>query len=160
MKVIFTDQSLKAACRTLTKSMSFQVLSLKILASREVIREGLDYSSYLGGSIKDELDGLGKFAGTFVVKAFWDEASVNGKILSLEEWDSRRQDWQVCLRAFWEGPEFSIFERIHDGKREWQILDIDGTIKTLQLSSRGTQIYGYWTDGVFTKNSDSYPNGY
>ena len=75
MKVIFTDQSLAAACQTLTKSMNFQVLSLKILASREVIREGLDYSSYLGGSIKEELDGLGKFAGTFVVKAFWDEAS-------------------------------------------------------------------------------------
>ena len=160
MKVIFTYQSFKAACRTLTKSMSFQVLSLKILASREVIREGLDYSSYLGGSIKEELDGLGKFAGTFVVKATWDEASVNGKILSLEEFDSRREEWRLCLRAFWEGPEFSIFERIHDGKREWQILDIDGKIKTLQLSSRGTQIYGYWTDGVFTKSPDSYPNGY
>ena len=81
MKVIFTYQSLKAACQTLTKSMSFQVLSLKLLASREVIREGLDYSSYLGGSIKEELDGLGKFASTFVVKAISTEASVNGKVL-------------------------------------------------------------------------------
>ena len=77
--------------------------------------EGESYLSVTRSSLseEEELDGLDKFAGTFVVKAISTEASVNGKILPWEEWDSWRGDWRLCLRAFWEGPEFSIFERIH-----------------------------------------------
>ena len=123
--------------------MNFQVQPLKLLASRKVVREGLDYSSYLTGKTKEELDGLDKFAGHFVVKTASTKASNKGKILSEEEWNSWRQDWPICLRSFWDGAdEFSIFERIHDGKREWEILDRDGSIKKLQLSSRGAKIQG------------------
>ena len=43
--------------------MNFQVQPLKLLVTRKVVREGLDYSSYLTGKTKEELDGLDKFAG-------------------------------------------------------------------------------------------------
>ena len=132
--------------------MNFQVQPLKLLASREVVRERLDYGSYLTGKTKEELDGLDKFAGKYVVKTALTKASKKGKILSEEEWDSLRQRWAICLRSFWDGAdEFSIFDRIHDGKREWEILDRDGSIKKLQLSSRGTRIYGRWVGNRFIK---------
>ena len=141
--------------------MNFQVQPLKLLVTRKVVREGLDYSSYLTGKTKEELDGLDKFAGKYVVKTAVTKASKKGKILSEEEWDSLRQRWAICLRSFWDGAdEFSIFERIHEGKREWEILDKDGNIKKLQLTSRGTRVNGYWTNTRFIKSPDSYPNGY
>ena len=92
--------------------MNFQVQPLKLLASRKVVREGLDYSSYLTGKTKEELDELDKFAGRYVVKTSSTKASKKGKILSEEEWDSWRQDWPICLRSFWDGAdEFSIFKK-------------------------------------------------
>ena len=38
--------------------MVFLVLPLKAPVARMVIRERMDYKDYLGGSLKDELDGL------------------------------------------------------------------------------------------------------
>ena len=35
--------------------------------ARKVIREGMDYESYLGGRVKEELDGLAGLAGRYVV---------------------------------------------------------------------------------------------
>ena len=133
--------------------MNFQVQPLKLLVTRKVVREGLDYSSYLTGKTREELDELDKFAGHFVVKTASTKASIKGKILSEEEWNSWRQDWPICLRSFWDGAdEFSIFDRIHDGKREWEILDRDGSIKKFQLLSRGTRIYGRWEGNRFIKS--------
>ena len=41
----------------------FPVLPLKVLVARKVIREGMDYESYLGGRVKEELDGLAGLPG-------------------------------------------------------------------------------------------------
>ena len=38
--------------------MKFQVLPLRVLASREVVRERLDYKEHLGSATRDELDNL------------------------------------------------------------------------------------------------------
>ena len=65
--------------------MCFQIQPLKLLVSRKVVKEGLDYSNYLTGKTKEELDGLDEFAGTFVVKTASTKASKKGKILSEEE---------------------------------------------------------------------------
>ena len=43
----------------------FPVLPLKALVARKVIRERMDYESYLGGRVKEELDGLAGLAGLF-----------------------------------------------------------------------------------------------
>ena len=45
--------------------MRFQVLSLKVLALREVVREGLDYKGHLVGYTRQELDNLKKLSGRF-----------------------------------------------------------------------------------------------
>ena len=73
--------------------MCFQIQPLKLLVSRKVVKEGLDYSNYLTGKTKEELDRLDKFAGTFVVKKTAStKASIKGKIFSKKEWDSLRQE--------------------------------------------------------------------
>ena len=46
----------------------FPVLPLKVLVARKVIREGMDCESYLGGRVKEELDGLAGLAGRYVVE--------------------------------------------------------------------------------------------
>ena len=43
------------------------VLPLKVLATREVIRERMDYKDCLGGKLREELDGLARFEGKFVI---------------------------------------------------------------------------------------------
>ena len=47
------------------KLLKFQVLPLRVLASREVVRERLDYKEHLVGATRDELDNLGKLSGRF-----------------------------------------------------------------------------------------------
>ena len=47
------------------KLVKIQVLPLKVLASREVVRERLDYKEHLGGATRDELDNLEKLSGRF-----------------------------------------------------------------------------------------------
>ena len=47
------------------KLMRFQVLSLKVLALREVVREGLDYKEHLVSYTRQELYNLKKLSGRF-----------------------------------------------------------------------------------------------
>ena len=49
--------------------MNLQVQPLKILAMREVIMNRMDYSTYLTGTTKKELDRLDMLAGDFKVQA-------------------------------------------------------------------------------------------
>ena len=49
--------------------MNLQVPPLKLLATREVVTKRLDYSTYLNGIIKDEVDGLGRLAGNYKIHA-------------------------------------------------------------------------------------------
>ena len=49
--------------------MNLGVQSLKELATHEVVTKRLDYSTYLNGSTKDELDGLGRLAGNYKIHA-------------------------------------------------------------------------------------------
>ena len=49
--------------------MDLQVQPLKVLATREVVMNRLDYSTYLKGTAKDELDRLDNLAGKFLITA-------------------------------------------------------------------------------------------
>ena len=49
--------------------MNIQVLPLKVLVSREVVRNKMDYSTFLNGTLKEELDRLDWLAGNFRIKA-------------------------------------------------------------------------------------------
>ena len=49
--------------------MNLQVESLKVLVTRQVVMNRMDYSNYLNGTVKEELDGLDRLAGKFRVQA-------------------------------------------------------------------------------------------
>ena len=106
-----------------------------MLATREVIRNRLDYKDYLGGVVKEELDKLDWLEGKFFIDATEVEVQMAGKILSKEEWRSRIPS---SMTTYLEGKqEFSIFERTGEsGEREWDLQDTDGNFKRIQLSSR------------------------
>ena len=110
-------------------------IPLKVLATREVIRNRLDYKDYLGGVVKQELDRLNWLEGKFFIDATEVEVQMAGKILSKEEWMSRIPSSMI---TYLEGKqEFSIFERTGEsGEREWDLQDTDGNFKRIQLSSR------------------------
>ena len=48
--------------------MNLQVLPLRVLVSRQVIRDRMDYTGYLAGKTKSEMDILDGLAGRFVVQ--------------------------------------------------------------------------------------------
>ena len=117
----------------------FPVLPLKVLVARKVIRERMDYESYLGGRLKEELDGLAGLAGWYVVEdaklEVWDLE--NGNELSKEACEyvkpRLRRNIKPFLKPF--GSEFCIIEKKETVKREWELRDINGTTKTLHLSN-------------------------
>ena len=49
--------------------MNLQVQPLKVLATREVVMNKMDYSTFLGGTTKDELDKLDKLGGRYKIKS-------------------------------------------------------------------------------------------
>ena len=56
-------QSVFWTCLVLTSNMSLQVLPLKVLVSRQVIKDRMDYTGYLAGETKSEMDVLDRLAG-------------------------------------------------------------------------------------------------
>ena len=61
-------------------------IPLKVLATREAIKNRLDYKDYLGGVVKEELDRLNWLEGKFFIDDTIVEVWMAGKILSKEEW--------------------------------------------------------------------------
>ena len=49
--------------------MNLQVLPLKVLVSNQVVRNKMDYATYLNGTAKEELDRLDKLAGDFRIES-------------------------------------------------------------------------------------------
>ena len=75
----------------MTSKMNLQVQPLKVLATREVVMNRLDYSTYLNGTTKVELDRLDKLEGNFRIhssKLTIETLSVNtGKRLPSDDWE-------------------------------------------------------------------------
>ena len=69
--------------------MNLQVQPLKVLATREVVRNRLDYSTYLNGTTKVELDRLDKLEGNFRIHSskLTIETFVYGKRLPSDDWE-------------------------------------------------------------------------
>ena len=67
--------------------MNLQVQPLKILATREVIMNRIDYSTYLTGTTKDELDKLDKLAGRYKIQSsnMVNEALDNEKLWKISQ---------------------------------------------------------------------------
>ena len=133
----------------------FPVLPLKALVARKVIRERMDYESYLGGRVKEELDGLAGLAGRYVVEDAKLEVFdlKHGWKLVKAAWAWLKKEIPNNMKPFFnEKSEFCIIEKRKTGKKEWELQDINGTTKTLHLSNEvlrangGCHVDG-WMDG-------------
>ena len=114
----------------------FKVPSLKVLVTRTVIRERMDYKNYLGGKVKEELDSFDRLAGKFRIYNNKLEVERDGKKVSDEEWENVKLRLPSFMISFLDGKEeFTIFERSKPEKRKWTLQDIDGFLKKLYLSS-------------------------
>ena len=107
--------------------------------ARKVIRERMDYESYLGGRVKEELDRLEGLAGWHEVRGAKLEVLdlENGNELSKEACEYVKPRLQRNIKPFLKpfGSEFCIIEKKETVKREWELRDINGTTKTLHLSN-------------------------
>ena len=114
------------------------VLPLKVLATREVIRERMAYKDYLGGNVREELDRLNGFEGNFLIDTSEMMVKREGKNLSKEEWRYMKRRMPTDVISFLNGKkDFHIVERKGRlGKREWALRDVDNSSKKLQLGRR------------------------
>ena len=123
--------------------MNLQVLPLRVLLSRQVIRDRMDYTGYLAGKTRSELDILDRLAGRFVVEVseltvqrFW-----GGDKLSADEWEAKRSKISSefpQFNNFLDGTaEISIAETSSSaGARMWIVSDVDGVPKRFQMTSK------------------------
>ena len=110
--------------------MALQVQSLKVLATRVVMMKNIDYSTYLTGVTKEELDRLDKLEGKYRIQSskVTIEAHYNGKRLPSDDWEY----FMECLGKYMPDdlikmiesePEFSIIQESRNGLRNWVVLD-------------------------------------
>ena len=99
--------------------MNFQVQPLKVLATREVVMNRMDYSTFLTGTTKDELDRLDvdNLAGTFKVQSskLTIEAVYNGQRLPSENWEYFKECFNLpplLIKIIEDTEEFNIHERV------------------------------------------------
>ena len=74
--------------------MNLQVLSLKVLATRQVVKNRLNYSTYLNGTVKDELDRLDRIEGNFRIQASKLTVEAHYKGMRLPD------DWGIFKECF------------------------------------------------------------
>ena len=123
--------------------MSLQVLPLRVLVSRQVIKDRMDYTGYLAGKTRSEMDILDRLAGRFVVQAseLTVERVFGGEKLPADEWERRRRELPATWINFLDGTEeISIVEKSSSGARKWVISDVDGVKKGFLLTSRGRML--------------------
>ena len=149
----------------MAQNTKFEVMSLKVLATRKVIKERMDYKDYLGGRVKEEMDWLERLQGTFLVDRTEVEVTRLWETLETKKvrkhWNFLRKKLPTEVLAFLEGKkEFSISETAKSEKREWDLQDVDGSSKRFQLSNsmRVAEDNGGWKyqeelikDGILIK---------
>ena len=132
----------------LTSNMNLQVLPLRVLVSRQVIADRMDYMGYLAGKTKSEMDILDRLTGRFVVQAseLTVERFLGGEKLPAEEWERRRSEMPGTLIKLLDGTEeISIVEETNFGARTWVIFDVDGKEKGFLLRSSDEMLKNnYW----------------
>ena len=124
--------------------MNLQVLPLRVLVSRQVIRDRMDYTGYLAGKTKSEMDVLDRLAGRVVVQS--SELTVERYLGAKENKDEDKWDglheWELpasSLKSFLYGEtaDISIVDTSGYGGRRWDISDVDGLKKSFLLRSEG-----------------------
>ena len=105
--------------------MLFQVLPLKVLVTREVIKRKMDYSSYLNGTAKEELDKLDKLAGNYRIEDV--RLTIDG--CSWQDLKKKGQMPNWVMNMLERKSDFSIVEKMNNGMRTWIVRSANGTEK-------------------------------
>ena len=140
-------QSVFWTCMVLTSNMNLQVLPLRVLVSRQVIADKMDYTGYLAGKTKSELDILDRLTGRFVVQAseLTVERFLGGDKLPAEEWERRRSEIPGFLINFLDGMEdIYIIETFSSEARTWVMSDVDCVTKGFPLTSSWMLQANHW----------------
>ena len=117
----------------MTSKMNIQVLPLKVLVTRQVVRNKMEYSTFLNGTLKEELDRLDWLAGNFRIEAskLVIEGSkflyeYRGKIVPSDDVQKLKTELKlpetetVTLINFIDGmAKFRIAEKVKGGRRTW-----------------------------------------
>ena len=129
--------------------MKFQVLPLRVLASREVVRERLDYKEHLVGATRDELDNLEKLSGRF--KEIGAETVV--KTLDEEGEELEEVGKEEVLRMLTElkAENEMIIKENNEEKRGWRFKDNGSGLEMDTQSWMDT----HWIES-FWANFDNY----
>ena len=134
--------------------MNPQVLPLKVLVSRVVVRNKMDYSTVLNGTLKEELDRLDCLEGSFrieasklVIEGGKFLYTYRGKIVPSDDVQKLKTELKlpetetVTLINFIDGmAKFRIAEKVKGGRRTWTYCDVNG--KRLDLMSN----VDYWEE--------------
>ena len=116
------------------KGAVFCVPPLKELVTTKVIRERMDYGNYLGGKVKEELDSFDRLTGKYRLDEDELEVLSEGKKVSEEEWKAIKLRLSNQLISLLDGKEvIKITEKTDSKRREWELQDVDGTLKRLNL---------------------------
>ena len=134
--------------------MNVQVLPLKVLVSREVVKNKMDYSTFLNGTLKEELDRLDWLAGNFRIEAsklviegskflymYRGKIVPSGDVQILKTKLKLPETETETLINFIDGmAKFRIAEKVKGGRRTWTYCDENG--KRLDLMSN----VDYWEE--------------
>ena len=105
--------------------MPLQVLTLRVLATRQVLRERLDYKEHLVGNTRLELDTLDRLPGRFLVR----EAEVVVERLNEAGKEVDKDIWKTLVSRrmlrFLEGKGEFFIEENEGVKRTWIIEDFN-----------------------------------
>ena len=107
--------------------LQMQPLSLKVLATRGVVINRMDYSTHLTGATKDELDRLDKLAGRYKIQSskLTIEALYNGKKMPVDDLEYFKECFgrglpNHLVKFIESTEEFTIFEFPNE-QRNWLI---------------------------------------
>ena len=116
--------------------MRFQVLPLRVLATRKVMAERLDYKEHLIGVTRQELDDLDKLCGRFqrigskmVVERLDGEGEVLEEVAK-DKWEEVlwKSDESSMLTVLEKQTNDIIIEEKKKGKRGWQLRNFNGDV--------------------------------
>ena len=120
--------------------MNLRVLPLKVLASRQVVKRRMDYSTYLIGTAKEDLVRLDKLAGNYRIEDSKTKLKIEGgELLPSNHWQDLKNMVPETLIHIVEGKaNFSIVEILNKGRGTWVERGVGGKAEDLMPAT------GYW----------------
>ena len=121
-------------------NMNLKVLPLKMLVSRQVVGNKMDYSAYLNGTTKEELDQLKKMTGHFKIETECDLRIVGDEqpefydiehVIEYLKENLKDDTAGGLVNVMDDTAAFSIYEKEKNGRRYWLVFDVDGRVKHL-----------------------------